>query len=161
MVLLALGVVQKQHCRTNGWVTPDMFFHTCYSDLPVVYEQTGLAAGDAPYAAESQGHYVQQPVLTGLAMWGVAKLVPDGSGRKQPAVAGVLLGLAISARTYPVLLVVVLGLLALRAGRLREWWTTLGWAVVTAAVVVVPWLLANPEGVASTYDEWRGSTAGY
>jgi len=192
MVMLSLAVVQKQHCRSDGWSTPDMFFHACYSDLPVVYEQSGMAAGDAPYAAASQGHYLEQPVLTGLAMWGVAKVVPDGSkvaedrwyldlwtaliacclaalvlvtvasargrpwdaahvalsplliplalvspdllgvtlasagllawGRKRPALAGVLLGLAISARTYPILLVLVLGLLATRAGRVRDWW---------------------------------------
>jgi uncharacterized membrane protein len=231
MVLLALAVVQKQHCRSVGWSTPDMFFHACYSDLPVVFEQSGLAAGDAPYAASSQGHYLQQPVLTGLAMWGLAKIVPDGSvtkqdrwyldlwtvviglslvglvlvtvasargrpwdaahvamsplliplalvspdllgvalasggllawGRKRPALAGVLLGLAVTARTYPVLLILVLGLLATRAGRLREWWATVGSAAVTGAVVVVPWLLANPAGVGSTYDSWRNSTAGY
>ena len=83
MVMLALAVVQKQHCRSVGWSTPDMFFHTCYSDLPVVYEQSGLAAGDAPYAATSDGHYLQQPVLTGLAMWGLAKIVPDGTVVKQ------------------------------------------------------------------------------
>jgi uncharacterized membrane protein len=231
MVVLAVGVVQKQHCRSNGWSTPDMFFHACYSDLPVVYEQTGLATGDAPYAVASHGHYLEQPVLTGLTMWGVAKLVPGGSrvaqdrwyfdlwvivvamclaalvlvtvasargrpwdaahvalsplliplalvspdllgvalasagllawGRKQPAVAGVLLGLAISARTYPVLLVLVLGLLAARAGRVREWWVTVGWAVLAAAVVVVPWFLANPDGVTAAYDSWRTSGAGY
>jgi uncharacterized membrane protein len=231
MVLLAFGVVQKQHCRTNGWSTPDMFFHACYSDLPVVYEQTGMAAGSAPYAAASQGHYLNQPVLTGLVMWGLAKVVPHGSvvsedrwyfdlwtivtalclaalvlvtvasargrpwdgahlamspllvplalvspdllgvalasagllawSRRQPAVAGLLLGLAVSARTYPVLLLAVLGLLAARAGRVREWWVTVGWAVLAAAVVVVPWLLANPGGVGAVYDQWRSSSAGY
>jgi uncharacterized membrane protein len=231
MMLLALGVVQKQHCRSNGWSTPGMFFHACYSDLPVVYEQTGLAAGSAPYAVASQGHYLDQPVLTGLTMWGLAKLVPQGSvtsedrwyfdlwtivvglslvalvlvtvassrgrpwdaahvalsplliplalvspdllgvalasagllawSRKQPAVAGVLLGLAISARTYPVLLLVVLGLLSARAGRVRDWWVTFGWAVLAAGVVVVPWLLANPGGVGATYDAWRSARAGY
>ncbi len=196
MVMLALAVVQKQHCRSVGWSTPDMFFHACYSDLPVVFEQSGLAAGDAPYAAASQGHYLSQPVLTGLAMWGLAKVVPDGSvvkqdrwyldlwtvlialslvglvlvtaasargrpwdaahvalsplliplalvspdllgvalasagllawARSRPALAGVLLGLAVSARTYPVLLILVIGLLAARAGRLREWGVTRG-----------------------------------
>jgi uncharacterized membrane protein len=231
MVMLALAVVQKQHCRSVGWATPDMFFHACYSDLPVVYEQSGLAAGDAPYAATSVGHYLQQPVLTGLAMWGLAKVVPDGTvvqqdrwyldlwtvlialslvglvlvtaasargrpwdaahvalspllvplalvspdllgvalasagllawARSRPALAGVLLGLAISARTYPVLLILVLGLLAARAGRLREWGRLVGAAVGTFVVIVLPWLLANPSGVLSTYDEWRSSAAGY
>src|SRR3954453_22753699 len=208
-----------------------MVFHACYSDLPVVFEQSGLAAGAAPYAPSSQGHYLSQPVLTGLAMWGLAKAVPEGSvvkqdrwyldlwtvlialslvglvlvtvasargrpwdaahvalspllvpltlvspdllgvamasagllawARSRPALTGVLLGLAVSARTYPVLLILVIGLLAARAGRLRGWGVLVAGAVVAVAVVVLPWLLANPSGVLSTYDDWRSSSAGY
>jgi uncharacterized membrane protein len=33
--------------------------------------------------------------------------------------------------------------------------------VLAAAVVVVPWLLANPGGVGAVYDQWRSSSAGY
>ncbi len=231
MVMLSLAVVEKQHCRSSGWSTPDMFFHACYSDLPVVYEQSGLAAGQAPYAAASHAHYLQQPVLTGLSMWAVAKAVPHGRlvaqdrwyfdiwtlvvggclvalvlvtaasargrpwdaahvalsplliplalvspdllgvalasagllawGRSRPILAGVLLGAAITARTYPILLVLVLGLLALRAGRLREWAATAGAAIVAVAVIALPWLAANPAGVTATYDGWRDSLAGY
>jgi uncharacterized membrane protein len=231
MVTLMFGVVEKQHCATNGWSTPDMFFHACYSDLPVTYEQSGLAAGGAPYAAASSGHYLQQPVLTGLAMWVTAQAVPHGSaaeqdrryfeiwtgviglclvglvivtvasargrpwdaahvalsplviplalvsadllgvtlaacgllawGRRRPVLAGALLGLAVAARTYPILFLIVLGLLALRAGLLREWLVTAVTAAVSLLVVLLPWLAANPRGVLSSYDGWRTSGAGY
>ncbi len=77
--MMCLATVEKSHCASVGWSTPDMFFHACYSDLPVVYEQSGLASGSAPYAAASHGHYLQQPVLSGLAMWVTAHLVPHGS----------------------------------------------------------------------------------
>ncbi len=55
MVVLALGVVQKQHCRAEGWSTPDQFFHACYSDLPLVYETSGLATGAVPYVDSADG----------------------------------------------------------------------------------------------------------
>jgi hypothetical protein len=229
--MISLAAVEKSHCASVGWSTPDMFFHACYSDLPVVYEQSGLAAGGAPYAAASHGHYLQQPVLSGLAMWTTAHLVPSGTvltqerwyfdiwtvvialclvglvlvtvasargrpwdaahvalspllvpialispdligillasagllawSRRRPVVAGVLLGLAVTARTYPVLLVLVLGLLAARAGRVRQWLALAGTAVATVAVIVFPWLAANSAGVLSTYDGWRSAPAGY
>jgi uncharacterized membrane protein len=82
-------------------------------------------------------------------------------GRRRPLLAGVLLGLAVTARTYPLLLLLVLGLLALRAGRLREWVVTAGGAIVSVVIVLLPWLAANSGGVTSVYDTWRGSLAGY
>ena len=39
--------------------------------------------------------------------------------RSRPVVSGILLGLAISARTYPVLFILAIALVALRAGRGR------------------------------------------
>ena len=35
-------MVQKQHCRASGWSTPDMFWHECYSDIPVLYSSARL-----------------------------------------------------------------------------------------------------------------------
>lgn len=231
MVALALGVVQKQHCRAQGWSTPDQFFHACYSDLPIVYQTSGLRAGLAPYA-ESTGDRLDQPVLTGLALWGIAAVVPDGDvrsqtrwyfdistlvvavllaglvlltvagagrrrpwdgalvalspllalsalvsldllgvtlaaggllawARRRPVLAGVLLGLAIMARTYPLVFVVVLGLLALRAGRLRAWAVTAGVSVLTSLAVFLPWLVVAGGGALSPYRAWAGAQVGY
>nr|WP_284288974.1 glycosyltransferase 87 family protein [Angustibacter aerolatus] len=232
MVALALGVVEKQHCRAQGWTTPDQFFHACYSDLPIVYQSAGLADGVTPYVDAADGGYLAQPVLTGLAMWAVAQVVPDGTqpqqarwyfdlstlliavllavlvwcvlrsagrrrpwdaaivaasplvalsalvsldllgvtlaaagllawARRRPLLAGVLLGLATTARTYPAVLLVVLGLLALRAGQVRVWARTLAAAAVTVAAVLLPWLVLNRDGVTSVYHGWADSPAGY
>ena len=49
MLVLFVGVVEKQHCREQGWSTPDQFFHGCYSDLPLLYETSGIAQGVMPY----------------------------------------------------------------------------------------------------------------
>jgi len=75
--------------------------------------------------------------------------------------AGVLLGLAITARTYPLVFVVVLGLLALRAGQVRAWAVTAGVSVLTSLAVLLPWLVVGGGGVLSSYQGWAKGTAGY
>lgn len=231
MVVLALGVVEKQHCRAQGWSSPDQFFHGCYSDLPIVYQSAGLRSGLTPYAGVDAAR-LDQPVLTGLALWGIAQAVPDGGvraqtrwyfdistavvalllvvlvaltaagagrrrpwdaalvalcplialsalvsldllgvtlaaggllawARRRPVLAGLLLGLAVMARTYPALLVLVLGLLALRAGRLRDWARTAGVAVATCVAVLAPWLVLHADGVLAAYRAWGRAPAGY
>jgi uncharacterized membrane protein len=232
VVAVALGVVQKQHCRAEGWRTPDQFFHACYSDLPAMYQTAGLHQGLMPYLQPAGGTHLDQPVLTGTVMWAIAKVVPGGDlaqrthwyldlstilvallavalvlvtmhsagrrrpwdaalvalsplvvlsalvsldllgvvlasagllawGRRRPVLAGVLLGLGVTARTYPAVLVVVLALLALRTGRWAEWLRTAVAAVVTVLVVLVPWAVTNVDGLRPAYGSWRDSAAGY
>jgi uncharacterized membrane protein len=72
--------------------------------------------------------------LTTLGMWAWA--------RRHPALAGVLLGLGIAAKLYPVLVIGVLFLLCVRAGQLRAWLTTavaagLAWVVVDLPIAVL------------------------
>ena len=230
MVTLSVGVIEKQHCRAEGWSTPDQFFHACYSDLPVVYESSGLADGQPPYTGD--GNFLNQPVLTGVVLWAVAGLVPDGTtvergrwyfdistvlvavllaglvaitaagagrrrpwdaalvaasplvalsalvsldllgvtlavggllawARSRPVLAGVLLGLATTARTYPVLLVLVLAMLAARTGRWDQWWRTAAATAATVVAVLLPWALASWDGVTAAYRAWASGGAGY
>lgn len=82
-------------------------------------------------------------------------------GKRHTTAAGVLLGLAIGARSYPVLILLAIGLLAVRSGRLREYWRTAGYAVlVPLAIGGALWLL-NPEAAASAYSGWWNAPAGY
>jgi uncharacterized membrane protein len=72
--------------------------------------------------------------LATLGMWAWA--------RCRPVLAGVLLGLGTAAKLFPVLLLVALFLLCLRAGRLRMWARTalaavVGWVAVNAPVAVL------------------------
>ena len=233
VLVLALGVVEKQHCRAHGWTSPDQFFHGCYSDLPIVYQTSGLARGAIPYGPDAvPAQQLDQPVVTGTALWLVAKLVPGGDvraqtrwyfdlstivvagllvalvaitvasagrrrpfdaalvalsplvalsalvsldllgvtlaaggllawGRRRPVLAGVLLGLATMARTYPALLVLVLGLLAMRAGRIRVWAVTAVAGAATCLLVLAPWWLVGASGVGSAYRDWAKAAAGY
>lgn len=64
--------------------------------------------------------------------------------RRAPRLAGVLLGLGILTKLYPVLFLVGIGFLCLRAGKLREWAKAVAAAAVTIVVVIVPlWLVAG------------------
>ena len=56
--------------------------------------------------------------------------------RRRPALAGVLIGLGVAAKLYPLLLLIPLALLAVRTGRLRE-------VTRTAVAAVVVWLAVN------------------
>jgi uncharacterized membrane protein len=66
--------------------------------------------------------------------------------RSRPGLAGVLLGLAVAAKFYPLFLLGPLFLLCLRAGRLRAFGRTLGAGVATWVAVNLPVYLAWPEG---------------
>ncbi len=54
--------------------------------------------------------------------------------KRAPAVAGILLGLGAATKAYPLLILVALGLLAYRAGRLGAWRRCTLWAVGTLVV---------------------------
>ena len=64
--------------------------------------------------------------------------------RRRPVLAGVLLGLGVAAKLYPLLLLGALFVLCLRAGRLRAWGTTAVAALVAWAAVNLPVALAAP-----------------
>lgn len=82
--------------------------------------------------------------------------------RRRVGWAGVLLGLAIAAKFYPVLLLGPLLFLCLRAGRMRAFWITTGAAAATWAVVNVPIALLAPEGWSRfyTFSSTRGADWG-
>ena len=74
---LALGVFQKGHCVAKGWANPDQFWRACYSDLPVVHVTTALADRQLPYSGAGS----DQPLLSGLVMWLLARVTPQaGTG---------------------------------------------------------------------------------
>jgi len=91
--------------------------------------------------------------LASAGMWAWA--------RRRPGAAGVLLGLAVAARSYPVLILVAIGLLALRSGRLRPFARTAAHAVATFLAVLGGLWLLNPDAAASSYRTWFSAAAGY
>lgn len=71
--------------------------------------------------------------------------------RRAPAVAGVLLGLGVATKFYPLLLVVPLFALCLRAGRLPAFSRLVTAATVSWLVVDLPVWIANPAGFGRFY----------
>ncbi|KGN37649.1 hypothetical protein [Knoellia subterranea] len=81
-------------------------------------------------------------------------------GRRRPALAGALLGAGFMARTYPVLLLVAVALLAWRTGRERELPRLGGGALAAVAVIGVPLLALAPENVTRAWSTWLETPAG-
>jgi hypothetical protein len=80
-------------------------------------------------------------VALGMAAWAARRMI----------VAGVLLGLAVATKFYPLLFFGPLLLLCLRAGRMRAFWTTAASAAVTWLAVNLPVALAAPAGWGKFY----------
>ncbi|MGX7823805.1 glycosyltransferase family 87 protein [Actinokineospora sp. 24-640] len=63
--------------------------------------------------------------------------------RKQPVLAGVLLGLGAAAKLYPVFFLGPLLVLCVRSGKMREWWQAALAAVIAWLAVNVPFILSE------------------
>lgn len=94
--------------------------------------------------------------LAGVALASVALWLWS---RRRLTASGVVLGLAILTRTYPVLLLLVLALLALRSGSLREWARTAGVAIVTSVLLLFAAGSVYQAGVLAPYRVWAAATA--
>ena len=229
---MGLAVLERTHCISSGWSTPDQFWHACFSDLPATYKDNGLAAGLGPFLTGGPASpTVAQPPLTGLVMSVLASLVPSGDigsrmvfyfglwavlaalllvltvwwttasvrsfpirgahvalspvvvltivvapdilgvallsaalyfwSRERLILSGVLLGLAISARTYPLLILLALLLVCLRAGKLAVWARVAGSALVTFGAILVGFGLLNPGAAFLAYRGWASGGAGF
>ena len=80
-------------------------------------------------------------VAAGMAAWAARRNV----------LAGVLLGLAVATKFYPLVFFGPLLLLCLRAGRMRAFWVTTGSAALAWLAVNVPVMLAAPAGWRTFY----------
>lgn len=231
-LLVGAGVVERAHCLNQGWNSPDHFWHACYSDIPIVYQSSGLSGGVGPF---SSGSTLGQPLPTAVLAWLLGAFVPHegflgmpGSsvaqarwyfglwavaavlllvglgaslvrgqarhpwralhlaspalpflalvsfevvpvalagygivawGRRRRVLAGVLLGLAVLARPWAVLVLVAILLLSVRTARLADAAPT----VLTALGLVVVGLVAlsfTPAGLGA-YTSWWSASAGY
>ena len=127
-----------------------------------------VTAASVPRAPWRAAHVALSPVLVlaGLVsvdLFGVllASVALWAWGRSKIVLAGLVLGLAISARTYPLVLLVAIGLLALRSGKMGAWSRLAGTALVTWLAVSLPWLVMNADGLLAVYRSWWRSAAGY
>lgn len=110
-----------------------------------VYHLAGRRPWDAAMVALSPLLFVH--AFTNWDLWAVAWASAGlvAWSRRWPVLAGVLLGLGIAAKLYPVLFLGVLFLLCLRAGRLSEWGRTTVATVLTWTAINLPVALIAPE----------------
>ena len=114
----------------------------------VVAVTTARLAGRRPWDAAL---FALAPglALHGTTNWDLIAMALAGGGllcwaRRKPVLAGVLLGLATAAKLYPILFLVPLGLLCLRAKRIRPFVVTAIATLLATAAVTVPVYLASP-----------------
>ncbi len=71
--------------------------------------------------------------------------------RRRPGLAGILLGLGIAAKLYPVLLLGPLLVLCLRTGKMRSWFKSAAWAAVVWAAINAPIFVSYPQAWAEFF----------
>jgi hypothetical protein len=219
ILVSAIGYLADGYCRAQGWprFTSVERAHACYSDLPHLFLERGLASGAIPYlSSDPAAQAFEYPVLSGLVAWltatvsggnqqvyfdvnvlvlaalavvtvwattqlagrrpwdaAIVALAPTlllastinwdllataltalamlAWARRHPVLAGVLLGLGIAAKLYPLFLLGPLLVLCLRASRMREFAQTLGGAVLGWALVNLPVAVFGYEGWTAFY----------
>jgi uncharacterized membrane protein len=103
---------------------------------------------DAAMFALAPALFLSATVNWDLLAVGLTALFGYAWSRRRPVLAGVLLGLAVAAKFYPLLLVGPLFLLAVRTNRWRHLTATVGTAAAT-------WLAVNLPVWAGYADNWR------
>jgi len=98
------------------------------------------------------------PDIVGVALTAAALYAWS---RDRPIVAGVLLGLAASARTYPILVLLAMLLLCVRTGRVQVWVRTAGAATLVFGGLLFVLGALNADAASSAYRSWFDSGAGF
>ncbi len=101
---------------------------------------------------------VISPDIVGVALVSAALYAWS---RDRPVVAGVLLGLAASARSYPVLILVAMLLVCVRSGRVQVWVRTAGAATLTFGAILFVLGALNSDAASSAYRAWWAAGAGF
>ncbi len=224
--VVALGILQKNHCERVGWGAPGAFWRACYSDLPV---GVGGQVGNTPWSTGGSGQ--TQPVLTAILTWGLQNVVPGGAStlhrqqifyaicavlitalvagatiatasmlrgspwqaahvalspvlitasllsldvlgvalatigmalwvRRMPVAGGALLGAAVMARTYPLIIIAAIVLVATRERRGPEVVRMLSSALVISMFCVLAAVAVGGDPFAP-YRAWAGAAASY
>jgi Glycosyltransferase family 87 len=127
-----------------------------------------VTAASVPRAPWRAAHVALSPVIVLAALVSVdllgvllASVALWAWGRNKVVWAGVLLGLAISARSYPLVLLIAIGLLAVRSGRVAAWRRLAVATLATWLAVSLPWLVLNSDALLSVYRSWWRAGASY
>jgi len=159
--ILAGGRDQIDRSRTFFDVTALMLVICALATTALLALTAGTRPWDAALFALSPGL-----LLAAFINWDLfAVALTAGFGlawaRRRPALAGVLLGLAVAAKFYPLVLLGPLFLLCLRSGQLRTFGRMFAAAVAAWLVVNVPVMILWPRGWAQFYLLSQNRGAGF
>ncbi|MGG5752528.1 glycosyltransferase family 87 protein [Zafaria sp. Z1313] len=160
--LTALMVVPGDYDRSLAFFDLNVFFVAALWIATVV--ATARAAGrrpwDAALVAVAPGMILASTINWDL--WAVALLAFAvlAFARNEPFLAGVLVGLGMAMKLYPVLFLGAVVVLALRTGRLRPLLATAGGAAASWLAVNLPFMLSNPAAWSHFWEFTRDREAG-
>jgi hypothetical protein len=81
LIACTLSFIKFNYCQSSGWDTPDQYIHACYSDIPALFSGRALDQGVWAYGEGADS--VEYPVVTGVIMWALAKITPQGDSATQ------------------------------------------------------------------------------
>jgi uncharacterized membrane protein len=68
-VTFTVALLIKAPCHSSGWPRGDANVWMCYSDIPYMFRERGLASGAIPYFDHGPYQPLEYPVLIGAIMW--------------------------------------------------------------------------------------------
>jgi len=156
--------------RAGTDVLAQQWIFGLWAVLAVLLMAAAVLAGVAlrPGRPWQVAHLATSPVLAVLALvsvdlLGIALVLWAllSWRRDHPAWAGILLGLAVLVRPYPLVFLAALVMVALRVGRRREAARVLVAAALAALALFLPFAVAAPEGTLLSLRNWWAMSPGY
>jgi uncharacterized membrane protein len=76
-----VGFAAKRPCINANFAGQTVMAHMCYSDIPPLYTDRGIASGGSPYASDNAGatQPLEYPVIIGGVAWATAQLLTTHS----------------------------------------------------------------------------------
>ena len=72
-----ISFLKFNHCRSNGFISPDNYIHACYTDIAALYSERALDLNTFPYLSEVNS--MEYPPVTGLFAWAISFITPNSS----------------------------------------------------------------------------------
>jgi uncharacterized membrane protein len=70
-----ISFLKFNHCRVNGFTSPDNYVHACYTDIPALFSERGLDTNTFPYLSPTNS--IEYPPVIGLGNWLISFITPS------------------------------------------------------------------------------------
>jgi uncharacterized membrane protein len=75
LLAAAISFLKFNHCRVNGFISPDNYVHACYTDIPALFSERGLDTNTFPYSSPTNS--IEYPPIIGLGNWLISFIIPS------------------------------------------------------------------------------------